>query len=157
RRPTPREVEEQWAGQANANCGIVLETSGLVALDVDDAAGEILLHELSQGDLPLTLSFTTGRGFRLLYRLPPPSVIKTRQFAGAKGKVSILSRGALTVMPPSWHAGGKQYKWQPRRGPNHLDAAKAPDWIFAARATAAPALDAGSVIPEGRRNDFLFR
>jgi hypothetical protein len=34
--------------------------SGLCGIDVDGAAGDILLDELSNGDLPPTVSFNTG-------------------------------------------------------------------------------------------------
>lgn len=70
RLPALDEVVAQWELVPAANVGIVLgPVSGLVGVDVDGEEGERILGELSGGDLPRTLTFTTGRGRRLLYAI----------------------------------------------------------------------------------------
>ena len=70
RLPALDEVVAQWELVPPANVGIVLgSVSGLVGVDVDGEEGERILGELSGGDLPRTLTFTTGRGRRLLYAI----------------------------------------------------------------------------------------
>jgi hypothetical protein len=132
--------------------------SRLVGVDIDGKAGDALLQELAGGDVPLTLSFTTGRGWRLLYAVPERMCVKTRHVARGDAKVSILGAGALTVMPPSRHRSGRRYRWLPRRGPQHLDAALVPAWMTSAhRQPCRQVAEEGAPIEEGRRNVTLFR
>jgi hypothetical protein len=70
RLPDLDEVVAQWELVPAANVGVVLgPVSGLVGVDVDGEEGERILGEQSGGDLPWTLTFTTGRGRRLLYAI----------------------------------------------------------------------------------------
>src|SRR5262249_30148334 len=68
-------------------------------------------------------------------------------------KVSVLSQGTQTVMPPSRHRTGTQYTWQPRHGPADLEPAVAPAWLH----TAGREPHASNVIAEGERNRRLFK
>ena len=64
-------LRQLWADVPTANVGLALgPVSGLIALDIDGDTGELLLKQLSQGDLPDTLEFSTGKGRRLLYAHP---------------------------------------------------------------------------------------
>jgi hypothetical protein len=144
---------------AGAAVGVVLgAVSGLVGIDVDGPEGEAALEALSGGDLPSTLAFTTGRGFRLLYRLPAGTTAATRHGVGGGGggRVSILGEGALTVMPPSGHVSGRRYRWRAGEGPARRQAALAPQWLTRPRCQAGGAPEEG-VIVEGERNTRLFR
>jgi putative DNA primase/helicase len=131
--------------------------SGLVGIDVDGPGGEALLDSLSAGELPPTLAFATGRGFRLLYGLPEGASAPTRHHGGAGGKVSVLGEGSLTVMPPSHHPGGRQYRWQSGCSPLSMALAPAPDWVHRPRSAPAGETAAGGIIPEGERNNRLFK
>jgi hypothetical protein len=161
RLPTLDEVVAQWERVPAANVSVVLgPVSGLVGVDVDGEEGEHILQEASGGDLPRTLTFTTGHGRRLLYAIDRGSHIPTRTLSGRGGEVKILAAGTLTVMPPSRHASGKRYSWARRRGPGDIRAAWAPEWLWrrqqgeGARRQAA---EVGAPIPEGQRNGRLFR
>jgi hypothetical protein len=163
RLPTLEEVTAQWEAVPRANVAVALGTvSHLVGIDVDGPEGERILEEVSGGELPTTLAFSTGRGRRLLYAIPEDVTISNRTFAGRGGEVKVLATGTLTVMPPSRHASGKRYRWLPRRGPGHLKPALAPEWVWnvevrtTTKAVPEP-LKVGSPIPEGRRNCTLFR
>jgi hypothetical protein len=161
RLPTRDELTAQWELVPAANVGVVLgPVSGLVGVDVDGGEGERILGELSAGDLTRTLTFTTGRGRRLLYAIDRDGDIPTRTFSGQGGEVKILAAGTLTVMPPSRHATGKTYRWLRRRGPGDIRPATAPDWLYRHQegqsARDQPA-DVGAPIPQGQRNGRLFR
>jgi hypothetical protein len=111
RLPTLDEVVAQWELVPEANVGVVLgPVSGLVGVDVDGEEGERILQEVSGGDLPRTLTLTTGRGRRLLYAIEQDSNLPTRTLSGRGGEVKILAAGTLTVMPPSRHARGRKYR-----------------------------------------------
>ncbi len=158
RLPTREELFAQWRQQPNANVGVVLgAVSGLVGIDVDGPGGQALLDSLSGGELPPTLAFTTGRGFRLLYGLLEGDRVATRHHGGAGGKVSVLGEGALTVMPPSWHPSGRRYQWRRGYSPLSFDLAPAPAWVLRPRVEPAGELAEGGVIPEGERNVRLFK
>src|SRR6516162_6790816 len=131
RLPTLDELTAQWELVPATNVGIVLgPVSGLVGVDVDGEEGERILGELSGGDLPRTLTFTTGRGRRLLYAVDRDSDVPTRTLSGRGGEVKILAAGTLTVMPPSRHASCKTYRWLRRCGPGDVRAAWAPQWLW---------------------------
>ena len=62
RLPTEAELRDKWQALPNANVGVALgPVSGLMRIDVDGPAGEAMLAELSDGDLPETLEFVSGR------------------------------------------------------------------------------------------------
>src|SRR5262249_11884660 len=69
RLPTEEEVRRKWRDNETLNVGMALgPVSGLIGIDIDGAQGELRLQELSGGDLPWTLEFSTpGGGRRLLY------------------------------------------------------------------------------------------
>jgi hypothetical protein len=160
RLPTVEEVGAQWELVPCANVGMVLgPVSGLVGIDVDGRDGEELLREISRGDLPTTLSFTTGRGLRLLYALPAGVKVASHSYRHGGGEVKVLAEGTVTVAPPSRHPSGKKYCWLPRRGPGHVGPALVPDWVIQpprARARVVP-VSVGEPIREGERNTRLFR
>jgi hypothetical protein len=160
RLPTVEEVGAQWEAVPHANVGIVLgPVSGLVGIDVDGEDGEELLREISRGNLPTTLSFTTGRGLRLLYALPAGVKAASHSYRHGGGEVKVLAEGTVTVAPPSRHHSGKKYRWLPRRGPGHVGPAPAPGWVVEPprpRVQAIP-VSVGEPIPEGQRNNRLFK
>jgi hypothetical protein len=161
RLPTLDEVVSQWEVVPSANVGIVLgPVSGLVGVDVDGEEGERILGELSGGDLPRTLTFTTGRGRRLLYATDRDGDIPTRTLSGRGGEVKILAAGTLTVMPPSKHASGRKYRWLRRRGPGDVRAVWAPEWLWRRQqeeGARGQGIEAGAPISEGQRNTRLFK
>jgi hypothetical protein len=159
-----KQLHRWWHGWPNANVGMALgPVSGLAGVDVDGEDGERDLAEASRGDLPPTLEFTSGKGRRLLYALPPGVALRTtHQGREAKRPLSLLAKGSQTVMPPSRHASGRRYGWVAGRGPGEIEIAKAPAWLLAALRPAggngrrrAQVLAAGEVIPEGSRNGTL--
>jgi hypothetical protein len=167
RLPTLEELAAQWELVPGANVGVVTgRVSGLVGIDVDGPEGERLLREVSGDEgTPGTLTFRTARGVRLLYALEPGTVARSWSVRGDGSEVKVLGEGGLTVMPPSRHASGVMYRWVRLRGPGRTPLAVAPEWILRGRKPdvmmpgrrATRSVVDGGRIPEGRRNDTLFR
>lgn len=165
RLPTEKEVNEWWRVGCNSNVGVAMgPVCGLVGVDPDGPAGEAKLQEMSGGDLPDTLEFSTpGGGRRLLYAIPEGANFRPTYVAlGKKEELRFLAHGAQTVMPPSRHVSGGRYAWKPGHGPDERDAAPAPEWLVThlspsnRQPTATKTgLVEGELIEEGRRNALL--
>ncbi len=162
RRATPDELRAQFAVHPDLNVGMALgPVSGLVAVDVDDDDGDKLLYELAGGEIPPTMEYTTGKGRRLLFRLPAGVTVLNHQFRRPGTEIEILrfmSAGGQVVLPPSRHPNGAVYRWVPGRGPGEVEPADVPEWMRAAQVPAAadrvrPA--DGELIGEGGRNNYL--
>lgn len=162
-RPTPEVLSRWWHSHPNANVGCALgPVSGLVRLDIEGEAAEARLAEVSGGDLPETLEFTSGKGRGLLYAIPPGLEARTGVEGLADGELRIQGLGAQTVLPPSRHANGSRYVWLAGRSPREIYAAAAPQWLLdrlAKGQSAAPtlALADGDVIPAGQCDTTLTR
>ena len=138
------------------------QVSGLIGIDVDGEEGQRLLQEVSgEEGTPGTLAFWTPRGMRLLYALEAGMRVRSWSVHREGGEVKVLGEGSITVMPPSLHVSGKRYRWF--RGRKKL--AVVPEWIKKVRRPEGQVVSArrdgilttGKVIPEGRRNETLFK
>jgi hypothetical protein len=133
--PAEEELRRKWKDNPQLNVGMTLGgITGLIGLDVDEDGGEELLRRLSKGDLPPTLEFSSGKGRRLLYRVPPGVRLKPTPKPGGEevesGELRLLGLGSQTVMPPSRHKdSGRCYAWKPGHGPGEMEPALAPAWV----------------------------
>jgi putative DNA primase/helicase len=167
---TEAELRRKWRDNPQLNVGMALGgVTGLIGLDVDEAGGEDLLRRLSGGDLPPTLEFTSGKGRRLLYRVPQGVELRPTPKPGGEavenGELRLLGLGSQTVMPPSRHKdSGRRYAWVPGHAPGDLEPPVAPAWVVelmrADRANGKgrgprAALGDGEKIPESQRNSTL--
>jgi hypothetical protein len=167
RLPTLEELAAQWELVPGANVGVVTgRVSGLAGIDVDSPEGERLLQDAGGDEgTPGTLTFRTGRGMRLLYALEPGTTIRSWSVRRDGSEVKVLGEGAVTVMPPSRHAAGVTYRWV--RGPGRITLAVTPRWVLRGRGPAedvrqpgrqaVESVVSGGLIPEGCRNETLFR
>jgi hypothetical protein len=173
RLPTEAELRQKWRDNPGLNVGITLGgVTGLIGLDVDEDGGEELLQRLSNGDLPPTLEFTSGKGRRLLYRVQDGLELRPTPKPGGwdveHGELRLLGLGSQTVMPPSRHRDtGRNYSWVPGHGPDEIKAAQAPAWVVDlmradgtraggdAQQPQAPPLPDDGRIREGQRNSTL--
>jgi hypothetical protein len=135
RLPTKEELRRKWHDNPTLNVGMALgPASGLVRVDVDGPGGEARLQQLSGGDLPETLEFTSGRangGRGLLYRIPEGVALRTTSQSPKAGEeLRFQAKGAQTVLPPSRHHLGTRYAWTPGRGPGEIEAAVMPAWLI---------------------------
>lgn len=181
------QIRRWWTEYPGANIGIVTgAASGLFVLDVDGKPGADSLATLESrnGALPVTVTARTGRGGTHYYFQHPGGYVPSR--AGKLGQgLDVRCDGGYVVAPPSVSEHGP-YTWEPGRSPDDVPIADAPEWLVTAArgnrppsqakrsqdATSAlestgprvvgstsgtPALDALHGVPEGRRNDTLYR
>lgn len=153
-------IEAWWGKHPNANVGIALDKSGLVALDVDvgldskgaQKPGRKSLEEFDAQLTPTLTAITGGGGLHAVYDAAgaPIHALKLRE------GIDIIGHGYI-VAAPSMHYTGGQYRWNDVRTP-----APVPDVLraaVAAKRTAGPEKVqlTGSPIGEGGRNVALFR
>lgn len=160
-RATEEQVRRWWGMHPGLNVGVALgPVSGLVGIDVDDEDGEELLGKLSGGEIPRTWEYTTGKGRRLLYRLPEGVEVTSHAYKRPGTEIEILrfmGRGGQVVLPPSVHPNGSVYAWKTLCGPDDIEPADAPEWMRGAapQGTAFRPAD-GELITEGGRNNYLI-
>lgn len=144
-----------------SNVGIAMgEGSGIWALDIDGSEGlrTLAQREDKHGMLPVTAESITGSGGRHKLFAYSPGLGNRVKFAAG---LDVRTEGGLIVAPPSLHANGCYYQWDPVADPSEVGMAEAPEWLLAEiRAASRPKVAAGAVgapIQEGGRNDRLFR
>lgn len=102
--------------------------SGLVVLDVDPRhGGDESLKDL--GPLPDTVTAITGGGGQHLYFAHPGGMVKNR--SGFLPGLDIRGDGGQVVAPPSMHASGRQYEWEPGYAPGEMALAPIPPALLA--------------------------
>lgn len=104
----PDQITAWWSTTPDANIGIDLESSGLVVLDVDGAAGRVSLVDLDEHLTP-TLTATTGSGGLHAVYSRPDGVRAGRRIKFRPG-LDLLGKGYI-VAAPSLHASGGVYRW----------------------------------------------
>jgi hypothetical protein len=113
-----------------SNLGVVTGTiSGLVVLDIDPRnGGDDALSSLEHrhGGLPPTPEVRTGGGGVHLYFASPEHPMATTILGPG---VDVKADGGLVVVPPSVHASGHRYEWEPGADPDALPLADLPPWL----------------------------
>ncbi len=152
-------IDAWWGKHPGANVGIALDKSNLVVLDVDvglkkdgtPKQGRKSLEEFDAQLAPTLTAITGGGGLHALYDAGglPIHALHLRE------GIDIIGHGYI-VAAPSLHYTGGQYRWNDVRA-----IAPLPDILRAAvatkRATPATVALTGTPIPEGGRNNALFR
>ena len=137
---TADEIVEWWKRNCLSNVGIALgPVSGLIRVDAEGETGNRLLEEVSGGDLPETVEFTSGQpGSRgLLYKIPKDEngdyvTLRTTSQAGEgeHDELRFQAKGAQTVLPPSRHEKGTTYEWIDGHSPDDIEPAISSDWLI---------------------------
>ena len=129
-------VLNRWFSQRpNLNLGMTLGGRvGVIGFDIDGEYGRNKVEQLFNGCIPPTWEFSTpGDGARLLFSVPkgPPlrKLTDTNPHAGHE-ELALLADGQMTVIPPSRHQNGGQYRWLPGRGPGDIPLAELPGEIL---------------------------
>ncbi len=149
---------------ALANLGIATgRESGVFVLDIDAKTGGLAVLEAieaSCGSLPDTLHQRTGSGgLQYVFRWPGCTV---RNEVGLFPGVDLRGDGGLAVVAPSRHVSGGVYIWEDGE-PGEVPIADAPPWLLDAMkirkkaGKGGAAFDLPKDVPEGSRNDTLFR
>lgn len=141
--------------RVSLNLGMTLGgESGVVGFDVDGEYGRSKMEELFDGNIPHTWQFSTpGGGARFLFRLPKGQRLRKYKDVNTKAKheeLALLADGQMTIIPPSWHQNGGQYRWIPGRGPGDLPLAELPDRVLARMLTPQQTNSASSGRRSGR-------
>jgi hypothetical protein len=155
--PHTDQVDEWWTKWPEANIGTVTgKVSGLVVLDADGPPGLASLKALHTP--AKTWVSRTGRpegGWQQFFRHPGHSTIGNR--AGLRPGLDVRGDGGYVILPPSLHASGRRYEWL--TSPEDVELAPLSDTLL--RLLIAPestgSATTGDVIPEGRRNETLYR
>lgn len=146
-------IRSWWESFPASNIGIRTgRESGVIVVDVDGADGKTALTK-ALGDLPETWHSTTGKGDHYYFRYRDSGV---RNRAGFLPQVDIRGDGGYVVAPPSRHSNGTTYEWVV---PPTEPLAELPQALFTLLkkpATERPST-LGEAIPEGQRNDTLYR
>lgn len=143
-------IAELWAAHPGASIGVDCGRSGIVAIDIDGAAGEASLAALvrAHGPLPATVeAITPGGGRHLLFRRPA-GAIRSRQ--GVWESIDVRADGGYIVVAPSLHPSGRTYQWAPGASPAERNLAPMPGWLVAGCRTfaGAPGGGASGMTPE---------
>jgi len=109
------------------NVGVLLgPSSGIIDVEFDSPEEEEVLREFGLDKID-TPAYTSGRGKHFIFQheswMPDSAVVYVRKLGVRLGG----GKAAHSVLPPSWHRGGKQYKWLPGRSPEDVNPARLPD------------------------------
>ncbi|HEV7680006.1 MAG TPA: DUF3987 domain-containing protein [Candidatus Dormibacteraeota bacterium] len=147
-----------WRTWPEANVGIATG-NGLVVIDLDAGGQDTLkVLEAELGELPSTRSVTTGSsGLHLYFRLPAGVTQgnSARRLLGAG--IDVRADGGQVVAPPSIHPNGRPYVWDDTGPIADLPAAWLERMQRPVRESQSFSLEAGELVPEGGRNDTLYR
>lgn len=137
----PDAVFARWYGpdgqyRQRPNMGAITgaASGGLVVVDIDGEAGlnwwNGLLAVHNNNLEPETPSQRTGGGGRqIFFRVKAGDDWVPPTFKAPAMKVDIRGRGGFAMLPPSLHASGNEYAWEPGRGPWEVEIAELPDWL----------------------------
>ena len=122
----------EWFTNTHYNLGLATgRAAGIFILDRDDRdGGNVSLQalEAKHGELPHTLSQTTGNGVHYVFQLPPGLDVKNSAGKLAPG-IDIRGNGGYVVAAPSKHENGKVYSWNSVQQPQRNEIAPAPKWL----------------------------
>lgn len=158
------QIKKWWRLWPDANVGILAgHDSGLVVLDIDNYhGGDDSLRELEKlhGELPFTVESITGSGGRhILFKHPGKYITSSPGKLGSG--IDIRADKSCFVAPPSNHISGDRYHWEVTHNPDDdIPIADLPGWLLDLMLSGngkKEGVKAGESIPEGERNDRLFR
>jgi hypothetical protein len=176
----PDQVCAWWRRWPNANVAIAAGSrSGIVVLDVDPRhAGHRTLADLETryGSLPKAPTVQTGGGGRHIYLRAPNGVRLSNSAGGLGPGLDVRGEGGYVIAPPSQHASGSFYTWDPSSRVDQVPIADAPAWLvellISPRQSFTPSLPhqppsvrtapldfirLAAGIEEGERDNRLFR
>jgi hypothetical protein len=153
--PHADQIDEWWGAQfPEANVGVVTgAVSGVVVLDADGQEG---IESLKALRTPATtwLDRTPRGGVHQWFRHPG---VPIGNRAGLRPHLDVRGDGGYVVAPPSVRDDGRRYEWltSPDRCP--LEPLPEPVLALLVAPPAATVPPTADQIPEGQRNDTLYR
>lgn len=144
----PTVIEEWWGRWPDANVGIATG-SGLVVVDIDPRHGGTSVGL----ELPETRRATTGGGGEHWYYWTGDGVPVPNSSGLIADGVDIRGDGGYVVAPPSVHASGRPYGWDPGGADK---AQSAPAWLLGkARGKRSQQSRAGATEEQGPAASFI--
>ena len=165
------QIIQWWTKWPHANVGIATGAdSNLVVLDVDvkdGKCGDESLAELERqwGELPTTIEVLTRipGGRHIYFSYPNNAEVPSSVEKLAPG-LDIRGKGGYVVAPPSFHPDtGGTYEWCVDHHPEEVVLTPLPPWLLnkllelSQKQYPSKAHDSTHKIPDGQRNDTLFR
>jgi putative DNA primase/helicase len=166
-------IRQWWSLWPDANIGIATgATSGIIVIDGDGEEGKRSIKELIQehGELPQTAMQKTGSGGLHILFKHPGWFVQNSVKKLAPG-IDVRGDGGYIVVPPSNHVSGHNYQWIYH--PKDAGMADVPKWLADMLQTGNEIYLSkahqerkgrvwrkyvkGEVIPDGERNETLFR
>jgi len=124
-RASKKKIIDWWSRWSWANIGILTgAVSEIIVLDVDGEAGEKSL--LALGDVELTLTVRTGKGWHYYFAYPNKGR-RFKNFAKKHPGIDFRGDGGYVVAPPSRHVNGSSYTWEVR--PKSRPPVEVPAWL----------------------------
>jgi len=153
-------INAWWQRTPDASVGMATGTvNGLMVVDVDiknEKNGEVSLHELENiyGKLPETrMHSTPSGGYHLLYSIGSRAIPSSRDTIG--DGLDIRADGGYVVAPPSVIGDGSYEVMNPE-----VPVSGAPEWLVRLacekKTVKMDSVD-GADIPEGERNEYVFK
>jgi len=133
--PSDDQISDWEKKFPNSNIGMSLGgDSNIIRIDIDGEDGLKLFEEMCIGEMPITPTFNTPTGGKGIL-LKIPEGIETHKFSKSlPGKdhqgLEILTTGQHTVLPPSIHNNGSDYRWVKGKSILNIDIALAPEWVI---------------------------
>jgi len=168
-RADEEQIKRWWEKWPDANIAIVTgQVSGIVVIDVDGPEGLKILQEKG---IPNTVVAKTGKGYHYYFKHPGGGT-EIRSFTRRFPGLDLRGDGGYVVAPPSVHPLGHRYEWE--NPPWTSSLAELPAWILQGdepeqekekKEREIREVEQGQKpftviplgIPEGQRNDTLFR
>jgi hypothetical protein len=161
RPPTPDEEAGWWSNPATGVAAITGNASDLVVLDFDKKrASPEAAKTFAKFAVGTALSRTGSGGYHAIFRLDGGNV---KCSVNIQPGLDVRGEGGIAVLPPTIHPNGRPYEWV--RAPWNHPPMPIPPELFKlltgvkeptnGPVPSTPGTD--GVIPEGQRNDALFR
>lgn len=148
---------------SGSNIAVALNQSNFIDVECDTAEAETNLQKLFGAKIPPTPTWKSKRGKHRLFKrssgLPKKAKLEIDGIEFRLGN----EKGALSVVPPSVHPDGPRYEWEPGLSIHEIEPAELPPDVVerlrdtASQTTAAPIKTSKGDVPEGKRNDELFK
>lgn len=137
----PEDTFNRWYGTGGEhatrqNMGLITGacSGGVFVVDLDlqkeKGAAEWWLALLTVNnnaiDIETPVQTTGGGGKQMLFRAPVGWIPPTCKTAIG---VDIRGQGGFAMLPPSRHASGQMYDWDPGKAPWNIEIEQAPDWL----------------------------
>jgi hypothetical protein len=159
-RLTRQELDSRLKG-TTLNIAIVLNQSDMIDAECDSEEAETNLRAMFGGKIPKTPTWQSKRGKHRLFRRPPDLPQKaTLKLEGVEFRIG-NGKGALSIVPPSVHPEGHQYRWLPGLSVHDVEPAELPATIVEKLRNDKPrqGSEPGETgeLREGLRNTALFK